>query len=189
MKNRVLTLFGSLITVFLFSSNQLYGAQGAHEDHYSKGSHNDKTGAIMKKDVIFENIRIKLELIRMDAYMEAMGQEMKHDMPMKHEMPMMGMHTHGKIVYDSSHRNLTHFLIIEVIDTKTDRIVKDAQVDLRLTYPKGKEKSLMLHPMTMEGMSRYTGDLNLSEKGNYLLDLSVTREGVERKTSFEVVIE
>lgn len=41
----------------------------------------------------------------------------------------------------------------------------------------------------MKGITHYAGDLSLSEKGNYLLEPSVTKEGVEKKTSFEVVIE
>jgi len=176
MKNKGLLLFMSLVAFFLILNSPLYGAQE------SRKGHSDKTKAMVEKDLTIDNIRVKVELITMEDYMESMGYEMKHEMP-------NGRHTHGKIVHDISHGNLTHHLMVEVIDIKTDKAIKDAQVDLRLTYPKGKERSLMLHTMTIKGIIHYAGELNLSEKGNYLLELSFTREGMEKKTSFEVVID
>jgi hypothetical protein len=182
MKSKVLTLLPFALGAFLILNGPIYGAQESHEGHSPKESHTDKTGAIVKKDVIFENFRIKVELMTMNAPMEVMKKEMHHEMP-------MDKHTHGEIVHGPAHENLTHHLIVEVIDSKTDKAVKDAEVDLRLTSPKGEEKSLMLHTMTMKDITHFAGDIDLSQKGNYLFELSISREGIEKKTSFEVMVE
>lgn len=172
--NRV--LLTSIFAFFLILNSPLYGTQQSHEGHF------EKTGAVLKKDLTLDNMRIKVELITMKAHMETMEKEMHHKMP-------MGRHNHGEIVHGPAHENLTHHLIVEVIDVKTEKVVKDAVVDLRLTYPKGEEKSLMLHAMTMKGVTHYSEDLDMSQKGNYLFELLITREGIEKKTSFEVTIE
>ena len=134
---RLLSVLGFLVlTLSVFSSLAL-----------AQHSHGGMTGGSMKmetKDVLVEGVKVSFMVMANESH-----KKMLKDMKMKEDVEV----------------GTTHNITVTLKDEKTQKEIPDAQINMKVVDPKGKDQ---IKPLKYEGeMKSYDAYFNLPEKGKY----------------------
>lgn len=84
---------------------------------------------------------------------------------------------------DAAHKG-THHIMVEVTDAVGGQNITDATVRILAVSPSGKNSAADLQKM----MGQYGGNLNLDEKGEYELNVSINVNGSSNLTPFKYTV-
>jgi hypothetical protein len=153
MKKFALVLTMSVLNFFIFSA--LSSAQHSH-------SHGGMTGSSMKMDtreVLVEGVKVTFQFMA-----NAEHQKMLKDMKMKEDVEP----------------GTTHNITVTLKDEKTQKEITDAQINMKVVDPKGKDQ---IKPLKSEEMMKsYDAYFNLPEKGKYQV-MILFKVGDQKKTA------
>jgi hypothetical protein len=154
---KLLSVLGILVVgVFFLSSVSL-----------AQHSHGGMSGGSMKmetKDVIVEGIKVSFMVMANENH-----KKMLADMKMKEDIEP----------------GSTHNITVILKDDKTQKEITDAQINMKVVDPKGKDQ---IKPLKYEGeMKSYDAYFNLPEKGKY--QIMILAKVGEKKTTAGIYYE
>jgi len=152
MKKLVLLLMMVLVGLFVLSSVSL--AQHSHGGM--------SMGTPMKmdtKEVIVEGVKVSFQIMANDEHMK-----MLKDMKMKEDVES----------------GTTHNITVVLKDVKTQREIADAQINMKVVDPEGKDQIKALKYEEM--MKSYDAFFNLPEKGKYQV-MILAKDGEKKITA------
>ena len=76
----------------------------------------------------------------------------------------------------------THNIALTLTDTRTNQMVSDAIVKMKVINPQGKDQIKLLD--FTPAMNQYAGDFNLSDKGRYQILILFKSSGMKRAAGF-----
>ena len=150
-----LSFFLMVFALSLFSLTRISLAQHTH-------SHGGTSGGTMKmdtKEVLVEGVKVTFEVMANDEH-----RKMLQDMKMKEDIEP----------------GTTHNITVLLKDQKTQKEITDAQVNMKVVDPKGKDQIKALKYDEM--MKSYDGYFNLPEKGKYQV-MILFKTGDQKKTA------
>jgi len=136
MKRLALVLVVSVVGLFVFSSFSL--AQHGHGGMKSEGS------KMETKEVLVEGVKVVFQMMTNEEH-----KKMLKDMKMKEDIEP----------------GTTHIIGVTLKDEKTQKEITDAQINMKVVDPKGKDQIKALKYEEM--MKSYEAYFNLPEKGKY----------------------
>lgn len=90
----------------------------------------------------------------------------------------------NKNLSDDTAKKGTHHVMVEITDAVGGQEVTDATVRVLAVSPSGKNSAIDLQKM----MGQYGGNLNLDEKGDYELNISIDVNGTSNLTPFKYTV-
>jgi len=105
----------------------------------------------------------------------------------KASFSIMDMASHKKMLKDMNMKieidsQATHNIAVTLTDTRTNQVVHDAAVKMKVINPKGKDQIKLLD--FTPAMNQYAGDFNLSDKGRYQVLILFKSGGMKRTAGF-----
>jgi len=105
----------------------------------------------------------------------------------KASFSIMDMAGHKKMLKDMKMKievdpQATHNIAVTLTDTRTNQVVHDAAVKMKVINPKGKDQIKLLD--FTPAMNQYAEDFNLSEKGRYQILILFKADGKKRAGGF-----
>jgi len=150
---KVLSVFAILV-VGVFSLSSISLAQHSHGGM--------SMGTAMKmdtKEVLVEGVRVTFQIMANDEH-----RKMLKDMKMKEDIEP----------------GTTHNITVTLKDDKTQKEITDAQINMKVVDPKGKDQ---IKPLKYEGdMKSYDAYFNLPEKGKYQV-MILAKSGEKKVTA------
>ena len=151
MKRLALVLVVSVVGLFVFSSFSL--AQHGHGGMKSEGS------KMETKEVLVEGVKVVFQMMTNEEH-----KKMLKDMKMKEDIEP----------------GTTHIIGVTLKDGKTQKEITDAQINMKVVDPKGKDQ---IKTLKYEGeMKSYDAYFNLPEKGKYQV-MVLFKVGEQKKTA------
>jgi hypothetical protein len=152
MKRLVSVLGGLVVGLFFLSS--FASAQHQHGGAPAGGSMKMES-----KDVLVEGVKVSFTVMANDSH-----KKMLQDMKMKEDIES----------------GTTHNITVVLKDQKTQKEITDAQVNMKVVDPKGKDQiKLLKYEDTMKSYDAY---FNLPEKGKYQI-MVLFKVGDQKKTA------
>ncbi len=151
MKRSVSVFAGLVVGLFVFSSFT-----------FAQHQHGGMSGGTMKmesKDVLVEGVKVSFMVMANESH-----KKMLKDMKMKEDIEP----------------GTTHNITIILKDEKTQKEIADAQINMKVVDPKGKDQ---IKPLKYEEMMKsYDAYFNLPEKGKYQI-MVLFKVGDQKKTA------
>jgi len=155
MKRLALVLVVSVVGLFVFSSLSL-----AQHGGMKMGGEMKSEGMKMEtKDVLVEGVKVGFQMMTNEEH-----KKMLKDMKMKEEIEP----------------GTTHIIGVTLKDEKTQKEITDAQINMKVVDPKGKDQIKTLKYEEM--MKSYEAYFNLPEKGKYQV-MILFKIGDQKKTA------
>jgi hypothetical protein len=152
MKKLVSVCVGLLAGLFIFSS--LASAQ-----HQHGGASKGDSMKMESKDVLVEGVKVSFTVMTNDGH-----RKMLKDMNMKEDIEP----------------GSTHNITVTLKDEKTQKEITDAQINMKVVDPKGKDQ---VKPLKYEEMMKsYDAYFSLKEKGRYQV-LILFKVGEQKRTA------
>jgi hypothetical protein len=152
MKRSVSVLAGLFVGLFVLSSF-------AFAQHQHGGMSMGDSMKMESKDVLVEGVKVSFTVMANDSH-----KKMLQDMKMKEDIEP----------------GTTHNITVVLKDQKTQREITDAQVNMKVVDPKGKDQIKLLKYDDM--MKSYDAYFSLPEKGKYQI-MVLFKVGDQKKTA------
>ncbi len=152
---KLVSIFGMLVsTLFVLSSFSL-----AQHSHGGMSMPKDESMKMETKDVLVEGVKVSFMVMTNESH-----KKMLQDMKMKEDIDP----------------GTTHNITVTLKDEKSQKEVTNAQVNMKVVDPKGKDQ---IKALKYEGeMKSYDAYFNLPEKGKYQI-MILFKIGDQKKTA------